>query len=249
MNCMDRIIKEDETLDDLQIKGIHVIQKKQAFRFGIDAVLLANFPKVKNGAKIVDLCSGTGIIPFILAGKTNAISIIGIEIQKEISDMAKRSVEYNRLQEKVKFIEGDLKDTKLLKDIEKVDIVTVNPPYKTQGTGIVNVNDKNAISRHEICCTLDDVVKAAKILLKDKGKLYMIHRPDRIVDIMNVMRKYFIEPKLIRTIHPSVDKAPSMILIEGQKNGGKFLKWDRPLYIYNENNKYTDEIKRIYGME
>ncbi|MCR1935434.1 tRNA1(Val) (adenine(37)-N6)-methyltransferase [Clostridium tepidum] len=246
---MDRIIKEDETLDDLQIKGIHVIQKKQAFRFGIDAVLLANFPKVKNGAKIVDLCSGTGIIPFILAGKTNAISIIGIEIQKEISDMAKRSVEYNRLQEKVKFIEGDLKDTKLLKDIEKVDIVTVNPPYKTQGTGIVNVNDKNAISRHEICCTLDDVVKAAKILLKDKGKLYMIHRPDRIVDIMNVMRKYFIEPKLIRTIHPSVDKAPSMILIEGQKNGGKFLKWDRPLYIYNENNKYTDEIKRIYGME
>ncbi|MGO5065748.1 tRNA1(Val) (adenine(37)-N6)-methyltransferase [Clostridium sporogenes] len=246
---MDRIIKEDETLDDLQIKGIHVIQKKHAFRFGIDAVLLANFPTVKNGAKIVDLCSGTGIIPFILAGKTNASNITGIEIQKEISDMAKRSVEYNRLQEKVKFIEGDLKDIKLLKDIEKVDIVTVNPPYKTQGTGIVNINDKNAISRHEICCTLDDVVKAAKILLKDKGKLYMIHRPDRIADIMNVMRKYFIEPKLIRTIHPSADKAPSMILIEGQKNGGKFLKWDKPLYIYNENNKYTDGIKKIYGME
>ncbi|NFV14478.1 tRNA1(Val) (adenine(37)-N6)-methyltransferase [Clostridium sporogenes] len=246
---MDRIIKEDETLDDLQIKGIHVIQKKQAFRFGIDAVLLANFPTVKNGAKIVDLCSGTGIIPFILAGKTNASNITGIEIQKEISDMAKRSVEYNRLQEKVKFIEGDLKDIKLLKDIEKVDIVTVNPPYKTQGTGIININDKNAISRHEICCTLDDVVKAAKILLKDKGKLYMIHRPDRIADIMNVMRKYCIEPKLIRTIHPSADKTPSMILIEGQKNGGKFLKWDKPLYIYNENNKYTDEIKRIYGME
>ncbi|EPY6472777.1 tRNA1(Val) (adenine(37)-N6)-methyltransferase [Clostridium sporogenes] len=246
---MDRIIKEDETLDDLQLKGIHVIQKKQAFRFGIDAVLLANFPRIKNGDKVVDLCTGTGIIPFILAGKANASNIIGIEIQKEIADMAKRSIKYNNLQEKVKFIEGDLKDIKLLKDIEKVDVVTVNPPYKTQGTGIININDKNAISRHEICCTLDDVVKAAKILLKDKGKLYMIHRPDRIVDIMNVMRKYCIEPKLIRTIHPAVDKAPSMILIEGQKNGGKFLKWDSPLYIYDENNKYTNEVKRIYGME
>ncbi|NFE21105.1 tRNA1(Val) (adenine(37)-N6)-methyltransferase [Clostridium botulinum] len=246
---MDRIIKEDETLDDLQLKGIYVIQKKQAFRFGIDAVLLANFPTIKNGAKVVDLCSGTGIIPFILAGKTNASNIIGIEIQKEIADMAKRSIKYNNLQEKVRFIEGDLKNLKLLKDIEKVDVVTVNPPYKTQGTGIININDKNAISRHEICCTLDDVVKAAKVLLKDKGKLYMIHRPDRIVDIMNVMRKYYIEPKLIRTIHPAVDKPPSMILIEGQKNGGKFLKWDRPLYIYDENNKYTNEVKRIYGME
>ncbi|CBZ01882.1 tRNA1(Val) (adenine(37)-N6)-methyltransferase [Clostridium botulinum] len=246
---MDRIIKEDETLDDLQLKGIHVIQKNQAFRFGIDAVLLANFPTIKNGAKVVDLCSGTGIISFILAGKTNASNIIGIEIQKEIADMAKRSIKYNNLQEKVRFIEGDLKNLKLLKDIEKVDVVTVNPPYKTQGTGIININDKNAISRHEICCTLDDVVKAAKVLLKDKGKLYMIHRPDRIVDIMNVMRKYYIEPKLIRTIHPAVDKPPSMILIEGQKNGGKFLKWDRPLYIYDENNKYTNEVKRIYGME
>ncbi|KEI83040.1 tRNA1(Val) (adenine(37)-N6)-methyltransferase [Clostridium botulinum] len=246
---MDRIIKEDETLDDLQLKGIHVIQKKQAFRFGIDAVLLANFPTIKNGAKVVDLCSGTGIISFILAGKTNASNIIGIEIQKEIADMAKRSIKYNNLQGKVRFIEGDLKNLKLLKDIEKVDVVTVNPPYKTQGTGIININDKNAISRHEICCTLDDVVKAAKVLLKDKGKLYMIHRPDRIVDIMNVMRKYYIEPKLIRTIHPAVDKPPSMILIEGQKNGGKFLKWDRPLYIYDENNKYTNEVKRIYGME
>lgn len=136
--------------------------------------------------------------------------------------MAKRSIKYNNLQGKVRFIEGDLKNLKLLKDIEKVDVVTVNPPYKTQGTGIININDKNAISRHEICCTLDDVVKAAKVLLKDKGKLYMIHRPDRIVDIMNVMRKYYIEPKLIRTIHPAVDKPPSMILIEGQKMVASF---------------------------
>ncbi|EJO5346138.1 tRNA1(Val) (adenine(37)-N6)-methyltransferase [Clostridium botulinum] len=246
---MDKIIKKDETLDDLQLKGIHVIQKKEAFRFGIDAILLANFPKIKNGFKIVDLCTGTGIIPFILAGKTNASNIIGIEIQKEIVDMAKRSIKYNNLSKKIKFIEGDLKDIDLLKGIEKVDVVTVNPPYKTQGTGIINVNDRNAISRHEICCNLDDVVKAGKILLKDRGRFYMIHRPDRIVDIMNVMRKYHIEPKLIRTIHPSVDKSPSMVLIEGQKNGGKFLKWDNPLYIYDENNNYTDEVKKIYGME
>ena len=246
---MERIIKEDETLDALQLNGICVIQKKQAFRFGIDAVLLANFPKVKKGAKVVDLCSGTGIIPFILAGKTSASNILGIEIQKEICDMAKRSVKYNELDKKVKFIEADLKDVKLLKTIEKVDVVTVNPPYKTYGTGIININDKNAIARHEICCTLDDVIKASKVLLKDKGKLYMIHRPDRIADIMNVMRKYNIEPKLITTIHPTVKKAPSMILIEGQKNGGKFLKWNNPLYIYDENNKYTNEVKKIYGIE
>lgn len=240
-------LRYDETLDDLQLKGICVIQKKDAFRFGIDAVLLANFSKIRRGARIIDLCSGTGIIPFILAGKTEASHIIGIEIQTEMVDMAKRSVSFNKLEDKVDFINKDLKDLQFLKTLYKVDVVTVNPPYKLKNSGIINLNDKNAIARHEICCTLDDVVRGAKTVLKDNGKIYMIHRPDRLVDIICTMREHKIEPKLIKMIQPNTKKAPNMVLIEGQNNGGTFLKWEAPLHVYNLDGSYTDEINNIYG--
>lgn len=240
-------LKDDETLDDLQLKGICVIQKKDAFRFGVDAVLLANFAKVKKGARVIDLCSGTGIIPFILAGKTDAANITGIEIQEPMVDMAKRSVEFNNLQHRLEFINKDLKDIEFLKKLPKVDVVTVNPPYKLKNSGIINMNDENAIARHEICCTLEDVIKAAKGVLKDNGRIYMIHRPDRLADIICTMRQYKIEPKLIRMIQPNFKKAPNMVLIEGQNNGGTFLKWEAPLYIYNTEGGYTEEIDRIYG--
>lgn len=190
------LVKENETLDDLQLKGLHVIQKKSGFRFGIDAVILANFVKVTRKDEIVDLCSGTGIIPFIIAGKNEIQHITGLEIQSDMVEMANRSVLYNNVEEKINFIAGDLKDEKLLKSIGKVEIVTVNPPYKLQNSGVINENSKNAIARHEICCTLDDVIKAANIILKDKGKLFMIHRPERIADILCTMRKYNIEPKV-----------------------------------------------------
>lgn len=240
-------LKNDETLDDLQLKGICVIQKKDAFRFGVDAVLLANFAKVKKGARIIDLCSGTGIIPFILAGKTDAANITGIEIQEPMVDMAKRSVEFNKLQHRLEFINKDLKDIEFLKKLPKVDVVTVNPPYKLKNSGIINMDDENAIARHEICCTLEDVIKAAKGVLKDNGRIYMIHRPDRLADIICTMRQYKIEPKLIRMIQPNFRKAPNMVLVEGQNNGGTFLKWEAPLYIYNIEGGYTEEIDRIYG--
>jgi tRNA1Val (adenine37-N6)-methyltransferase len=240
-------LKNDETLDDLQLKGICVIQKKDAFRFGVDAVLLANFAKVKKGARVIDLCSGTGIIPFILAGKTDAANITGIEIQEPMVDMAKRSVEFNKLQHRLEFINKDLKDIEFLKKLPKVDVVTVNPPYKLKNSGIINMNDENAIARHEICCTLEDVIKAAKGVLKDNGRIHMIHRPDRLADIICTMRQYKIEPKLIRMIQPNFKKAPNMVLIEGQNNGGTFLKWEAPLYIYNTEGGYTEEIDRIYG--
>lgn len=240
-------LKNDETLDDLQLKGICVIQKKDAFRFGVDAVLLANFAKVKKGARVIDLCSGTGIIPFILAGKTDAANITGIEIQEPMVDMAKRSVEFNKLQHRLDFINKDLKDIEFLKKLPKVDVVTVNPPYKLKNSGIINMDDENAIARHEICCTLEDVIKAAKGVLKDNGRIYMIHRPDRLADIICTMRQYKIEPKLIRMIQPNFRKAPNMVLIEGQNNGGTFLKWEAPLYIYNIEGGYTEEIDRIYG--
>lgn len=244
---MEKLIKEDETLDDLQLKGLHIIQKKEGFRFGVDAVLLANFAKIKRGMKVIDLCSGTGIIPFILAGKTEAAKITGLEIQEEIVEMAVRSVKYNKLEQRLHFIAGDLKDEKLLKSMEKVDVVTVNPPYKLKGSGIINPEDKNAIARHEILATLEDVIKASRILLKDNGRLYMVHRPERIADILCLMRQYKIEPKAIRMVHPNTKKAPNIVLVEGQRDGGAFLKWQPPLYVYKDEGGYSDEINEIYG--
>jgi tRNA1(Val) A37 N6-methylase TrmN6 len=240
-------LMEDETLDDLQLGEIYVIQKKNAFRFGVDAVLLANFAKVKRGMRVVDLCTGTGIIPFILAGKTEASQISGVEIQNEMVEMAKRSTEYNKLSHRVEFLNADLKNLQLLKNMPKADVVTVNPPYKLQNSGIINPNDKNAVARHEICCTLEDVIIACRVLLKDNGRMYMVHRPERIADIICTMKKHKIEPKVIRMVHPNTKKAPNIVLIEGQRDGGKFLKWEPPLYVYNDSGGYTDDIEKIYG--
>lgn len=241
------LVKEDETLDDLQLKGIFVIQKRRAFRFGVDAVLLANFAQVKRNHKVVDLCTGTGIVPFILAGKTESNDIIGVEIQEEFVDMANRTVMYNNLDKRIKFYCKDLKNTSFLKTISEADVVTVNPPYKLANSGLINEVDKNAIARHEILCNLEDVIVACKTLLRDNGRMYMVHRPDRLVDIFTLMRKHRIEPKRIRMVHPSAKKAPNIVLVEGQKFGGAFLKWEDPLYVHNEDGGYTEEIDRIYG--
>ena len=243
----EQYFSSDETLDDLQLNGICVIQKKDAFRFGVDAVLLANYAKIKNGMKVVDLCTGTGIIPFIIAGKTKASNIIGIEIQEEMVEMAKRSVRYNKLEEKIQFINADLKNLELLNSLPKVDVVTVNPPYKLRNSGIISSDDKNAIARHEISCTLEDVIMAAKTLLKDNGRFYMVHRPDRMADAIFLMKKHRLEPKAIKMIQPNTKKAPNMILIEGQKYGGSFLKWEETLYVYGDDGKYSKEINDIYG--
>lgn len=244
---MNITIKEDETLDDLQLKNIFLIQKKDAFRFGVDAVLLANFAKVKKNSRIIDLCTGTGIVPFILSGKTEASFIEGLEIQADMVEMAKRSMLYNDLQGKMKFLHEDLRNIDKLKKLEKADVVTVNPPYKLKNSGIINEKDKNAIARHEICCTLEEVIIASRILLKDNGRLYMVHRPERLADILCIMRKHKIEPKAIRMVHPNTKKAPNIVLIEGQRDGGAFLKWEPPLYVYDEFGNYTKEINDIYG--
>jgi tRNA1Val (adenine37-N6)-methyltransferase len=241
------IVREDETLDDLQLKGINIIQKKSGFRFGVDAVLLANFSKVKKNSSVIDLCSGTGIIPFILAGKTEAKNIIGVEIQEEFVEMANRTSKLNNLEHQVTFIREDLTNTKFLKTLDKAEVVTVNPPYKLQNAGITNIDDKNAIARHEICCTLEDVIIAARILLKDNGRFFMVHRPERIVDILTLMRKHRIEPKRVRFVHPKPSKAPNIVLIEGQRDGGSFFKFEDPLYVHMENGDYSDEIKKIYS--
>lgn len=243
----DTLVAPGETLDDLQLKGLHIIQKEDAFRFGVDAVLLANFAKVKNKHTVIDLCSGTGIIPFIIAGKTEARKITGLEIQEEMVEMANRSIKINDLPHRMSFVQGDLKDINLLKTLEKADVVTVNPPYKLKNSGILNPKDKNAIARHEILCTLEDVIAAARILLKDNGRLFMVHRPERLADILCLMRKYKIEPKTIQMVHPNTKKAPNIVLVEGQRDGGAYLKFEPPLYVYKDEGGYSEEIDRIYG--
>lgn len=249
INMDINLVREDESLDDLQLKGLHVIQKKEGFRFGVDAVLLANFAQVKKGNRVVDLCSGTGIIPFIISGKTEAVKITGLEIQEEMVEMAQRSVQFNKLEDKIDFIKGDLTNLELLKSIPKADVITVNPPYKLANSGIINPSDKMAIARHEICCTLEDVIIACRILLNDNKRMYMVHRPDRLADIITLMRKHKIEPKRMQMVHPNIKRAPNIVLVEGQRDGGTFLKWEEPIFVYDEKGNYSEQINKIYGRE
>ena len=240
-------IKENESIDDLQLNNLHLIQKKDGFKFGVDAVLLSDFAYVKQKHRVMDLCSGTGIIPFLIYGKYNAKEICGREIQEDMVEMAKRSVELNSLEDRICFINENLTNTAELKKMEKFDVVTVNPPYKLNNAGIVNPSDKMAIARHEVLCNLEDVIAASRILLKDNGRLFMVHRPERLADIFTLMRKYKIEPKRVKMVHPKIGKAPNIVLVEGQRDGGAYLKWEAPLYVYNEDGTYTKEIDTIYG--
>lgn len=243
------VINENERIDDLQYKGLKIIQNKDGFCFGIDAVLLANFAKnMKRKNLVVDLCTGTGIVAILLSGKTEAKKIIGVEIQSESAEMAKRSVELNSIQDRVEIINQDLKKLKTIIEAGSVDTVTVNPPYMKAGSAIVNDENKMSIARHEVCCTLEDVIKEAARILKTNGEFFMVHKPERLVDIFCTMRKYKIEPKRIRFVHPSADKPANIVLIEGTRDGKEFLKFEKSLYVY-ENGEYTDEIYEIYEKE
>lgn len=241
------LVYDDESIDDLQLNNLKIIQKRDGFKFGIDAVLLSYFANVKRKFEVIDLCTGTGIIPFLLMGKYNPKKIIGLEIQEEMVEMANRSSKYNGLEDKISFINMDLRDIDKIKELGRFDVLTVNPPYKLSNSGIVNSEDNLAIARHEIKCKLENVISAARILLKDNGRMFMVHRPDRLVDILTLMRQYKIEPKRIQMVQPSIEKAPNIVLIEGQRDGGTFLKWEKPIYVYDEYGNYSDEINTIYG--
>lgn len=244
---MDLNINIDESIDDLQLNGLRLIQKKSGFRFGVDAVLLSDFANVKKKHRVLDLCTGTGIVPFLIYGKYSPKEVWGVEIQEEMVEMANRSSQLNNTVDIVKFKCADLKDKGLVSELGRFDIVTVNPPYKLNNAGILNPNDKLAIARHEILCNLEDVIVSARKLLADNGRMFIVHRPERLADIFGLMRKYNIEPKRVKMIHPSAKKAPNIVLVEGQRDGGAFLKWEEPLYVYDENGNYTEEIDKIYG--
>ncbi len=241
------LIKDGERLDDLELSNLRIIQNPDKFCFGMDAVLLSGFVAVKQGSRVLDLCTGTGIIPLLLSAKTPAKEITGLEIQEESADMAARSVELNGLNEKIKIVTGDVCEASKLFGKGTFDAVTVNPPYMTGGHGIANPSDTKAVARHEILCTLDDVLRESAAVLKPNGHLFMVHRPFRIAEIIAGMLKYRLEPKRMRLVYPYVTSEPNMVLIEAVKGGKARVTVEKPLIVWKEKDVYSDELKEKYG--
>lgn len=244
---MDIILKDNERLDDLQRNGYRIIQNSEKFCFGMDAVLLSGFAKVKAGAHVLDLGTGTGIIPILLAGKTQAEQLTGLEIQAESADMAQRSVLLNDLQDRVHIVQGDIKNAREIFGSAVFDVVTSNPPYMIAQHGLQNPEDAKAIARHEVLCTLENVVSQAAAVLKPGGHFFMVHRPFRLAEIIRVMSAYKLEPKRMQMVYPFIDREPNMVLIEGTRGGNPRMCVEKPLIIYQSAGVYTDEIYEIYG--
>ena len=240
---MEIKLKENERIDDLEWKGLKIIQNKEGFCFGMDSVLLSEFAKnMKKEANVLDL--GTGTIGQFMAAKCK--KIIGVEIQAEVAEMAKRSIQLNQLENRFEIINENILNLNRIYPKQTFDVIVTNPPYKKRNTGIMNQNPKKVISRHELTADLEDFIKITRDLLKDKGEFYMVHRPERLVDILSLMRNYKIEPKIVRMVYSNQRREPKLILIKGIKNGNPFLKVEKNLYIYEENGSYTEEVLKIY---
>ena len=240
-------LKESERIDDLQRAGLKIIQDPGRFCFGMDAVLLAHFTNVPDGSEVLDFGTGTGIIPILMSALSNASHLTGLEIQEESADMADRSVRLNGIEEKVTIVRGDIKEAAGIFPRASFDVITCNPPYLQGGHGISNPEDAKAIARHEILCTLEDVVANAEVLLKTGGRFCMVHRPFRLSEIMNVMHDHHLEPKRMRLVYPFADREPNMVLIEGVRGGNMRIGVEKPLILQNADGTYTDEVKEWYG--
>lgn len=247
MSSNAALVHDDESVDDLQLGGLCLIQKKKGFRFGVDAVLLADFAKGIRSKRTLDLCTGTGIAAVLLAGKTDTPAIDALEIQPDIADMAARSVRMNGLENRIAVTAGDLREYDKFYPKRAFDVITCNPPYAEAGRALMSSDYTDAVSRHEIKCTLDDVVRVSSQLLKNGGHLVMVHRPSRIADVLGAMRLYEIEPKRIRMVYPRINKPPNLVLIDGAYKGGRELKFLPPLFVFDENGGSSREIDEIYG--
>lgn len=241
-----KLLKAGERLDDLGRKGYRIIQNPSSFCFGIDAVLLTGFAKIKKGSSVIDFGTGTGIIPILLEAKTEAAHLTGLEIQPESADMARRSVTLNHLEEKITILEGDIREASMLVGSGSFDVVTSNPPYMIGEHGLTSENRQKMIARHEVMCTFEDIAREASRVLKTRGTFYLVHRPFRLVELFMTMTKYSLEPKRMKLVHPFVDKEPNMVLIEAKKGGKSRITIESPLIVYKEAGVYTDEIYDIY---
>lgn len=239
-------IKSHERVDDLHRNGYMLIQDPKRFCFGIDAVLLSGFARAEKGSKVLDLGTGTGVIPILMEAKNEDAHFTALEIQEESAEMASRSVALNGLEEKIDIVCGDIKEADKLFKAASFDVITTNPPYMNDGGGIKNDYGPKTIARHEVLCSLDDIARVSSKLLKFGGKLFMVHRPHRLTDIMCTLREHKLEPKVIRFVHSYVDKEPTMVLVEAMRSGKPMVKVMPPLIVYGSDGKYTDEINEIY---
>ncbi|MCI8400801.1 MAG: tRNA1(Val) (adenine(37)-N6)-methyltransferase [Lachnospiraceae bacterium] len=239
-------LRENERIDDLQCKGYCIIQNTKRFCFGMDAVLLSGFAAVRPAGTVLDLGTGTGIIPILMEAKTEGRHFTGLEIQEEMAEMARRSVALNGLAEKITIVTGDIREASKQFGGASFDVVTCNPPYIETNHGLKNPNDAMAIARHEVLCRLEDVIRAAAFVLKPGGHFYMVHRPRRLVEIICLMEQYRIQPKRIRMVHPYMGEEANMVLLEGTRNGGRQMIVEKPLIVYREPGMYTDEVMEIY---
>lgn len=240
-------LKDGERLDDLHRNGFQIIQNEKLFCFGMDAVLLSGFANVKEGERALDLGTGTGIIPILLAAKTKGKYFAGLEISAVSADMARRSVLHNGLEDRIEIIQGDIKEAGELFAPASFDTVTSNPPYMIGQHGLTNPDIEKAAARHEIFCTLEDVVRAAARLVRPGGKFYMVHRPFRLAEIIRTLSAYKLEPKRMRLVYPYVDREPNMVLIEAMRGGKPRMTVEKPLIVYEKAGVYTPEITEIYG--
>jgi len=242
-------LKENERIDDLQRNNLKIIQNPEKFCFGMDAVLLTGFASdsIRNGSSVIDLGTGTGIIPILLTAKCNAAKYVGLEIQEESADMARRSVQLNNLQDKIDIVNGDIKEAGNIFTPASFQVVTCNPPYMIDNHGLKNLDEPKTIARHEVLCSLEDVISNASKLLVSSGHLYMVHRPFRLSEIFVLMHKYHLEPKRMQLVYPYVDKEPNMVLIDAAKGGKPRMTVEKPLVIYKAPGVYNDEVYKIYG--
>ncbi len=245
---MEIKLNKDERIDDLEINNLKIIQNSNNFCFGVDAVLLSDFAKnIKENNIVMDLGTGNGIIPILLSAKTSARKIIGIEIQQEVYELAKRNLKLNNIEDRIEIVNTNIKELVNIYPSKSINVIVTNPPYKELGRGIVNETDNKLISRHEVEANLEDFIRVTSHLLKDKGEIYMVHKPERLVDIFCLMRKYKIEPKGLKYVFPNVSKQPSLILVKGVKCGKSFLNVEENIYIYEENGEYTSQLLEIYN--
>lgn len=242
-----QMLKPNERIDDLQRNGLKIIQNSEKFCFGMDAVLLSGFVSVTKGKQLLDLGTGTGILPLLLSAKTDIEHLTGLEIQPESAEMAQRSVDMNNLGERISIVTGDIKCADELFTLSSMDVITCNPPYMIGQHGITNPDSPKAIARHEVLCTFDDVARVTGRLLKPGGHFYLVHRPFRLVEIMTTLTKYHLEPKRMRLVHPFADREPNMVLIEAVRGGNSRITVEKPLILFSEPDVYTDEVKELYG--